>query len=41
MNPFAMGRKQNSVRDGTLCLRMVANGSYRSQPTGRQSSQLT
>jgi hypothetical protein len=23
MNPFAMGRKQNSLRDGTLCLRMV------------------
>lgn len=23
MNPFAMERKQNSLRDGTLCLRMV------------------
>jgi hypothetical protein len=20
MNPFALGRKQNSLRDGTLCL---------------------
>jgi hypothetical protein len=25
MNPFAMGRQQNSVRDDTLCLRMVGN----------------